>query len=830
MHVGNLSVRLMGALFIGTVSSFIACSGGGGGSAPAVSVAAPPVAASPTTGSTLATALLEVVVAPGGQTTAPGTLEAPTTLEHARDLLRAYPRASAGILRVLIRGGLYPRTTTFELGSQDSGSQANPIEYVAKQGETPRFIGGAMLDPASLSPVTSGDPNYSRLAPEAVAHILVADLSAYASSLGTFDSRVNDSDGTNQAAEIFVGESPMTLARYPDAVDPESIPLAKRGLAFRVSSTASPDVSGIYAYVADDALGRPYFQLRKAGETWSLAAEAKGPQWFLSNRGDLGGTGSPCVWGNAEGLNGPTGRFPASGGGAQGDLLIEPADGSQALPGFMLIGSTDGRTALETTTPSPRTWAKPQEAMLYGFTYYSWFAVHMRPSSYNPLSGKVQLPSKPPYGLRIGQPLFAYNVLEELTVPGEYFIDRTLNRLYLRPPGDAPPAEIMLSRMQDPLMRLQNLAWTSLRGLTFEASKDTLVEAPTCTSVTFQACTFRNAGGRGLRLGGSQNIVDSCILSGLGKAGIQAWGGDRYQLAPSGTHLQNCDISRVARLFWVYQPGIQVKSPTSGAQENCVGLVVANNALHHLPHEALEFLGNDHQILRNDIHHVCQWTNDAGAIYTGRDWGSQGNLIANNLFRSNSGPMGTHVSSVYLDDCASGIAVTGNIFYYSNALFAIQHGGGRDITLSYNIIVGPWVGITTDDRGLIDINNLPGDSENLLEKIQLFNYQHPPWSARYPGLAAIPSDWTQLAGSHWLQPEGVVVQGNLMFGSGASLLNQPSNGAAVRWFKQVSNNLEGVDPGFVNAAGGDFTLRADSPMRAIPNFPGIDASKWGIQR
>jgi hypothetical protein len=637
-----------------------------------------------------------------------------------------------------------------------------------------------------------------------------------------------DKGSLNQAAELFLDGAPMTLARYPDAVDPDSVSLAGRNTAMLVSGNSTPDVTGTYTYAGDDAQGRPYYSLRKGDDTWTIATEAWGPEWRLSNRSDFGGKGT-ATWGNWEGYNGPIGRFPASGGIAKGELLVEPADGTPALPGFMLIRNTDGSTALEMTTPSTRAWAKPQEAMLYGYFYYSWAAYHVRPQSVS-TTGQVQLGTNSPfYGLRSGQPLFAYNVLEELTAPGEYFIDHELKRLYVRAIADRAPGEAILSLMQDPLLRLQDAKGITFQGLTFEAVKDTLVLAPTCTSVRFLGCTFRNAGGTALRLGGTQNLVDGCTISGLGKSGIQVWGGDRYQLIASGTRIQNSDLHHVGRLFWTYQPAIRIASETSSYQEDCIGITVANNALHHLPHQALAFSGNEHQILRNDIHHACQWTSDAGAIYTGRDWGSQGNLIKNNLFRFNGGPMGTSISSVYLDDCASGITVEANIFYRSAPVFALQHGGGRDITLRYNLFVGHWEGISSDNRGVDGyLSSVPGDPWNLVEKVQKFNYQVPLWASRYPALAVIPADYAQLKDSHWLQPEGVVVVGNLQSGYANNLLNQSSTGPAVKWFSRVEQNLEGVDPGFVNAEGGNFNLRSDSRMRSVPGFPGIDATQIGI--
>ena len=46
-----------------------------------------------------------------------------------------------------------------------------------------------------------------------------------------------------------------------------------------------------------------------------------------------------------------------------------------------------------------------------------------------------------------------------------------------------------------------------------------------------------------------------------------------------------------------------------------VGNRVAHNLIHHAPHQAIGFGGNDHVIEFNEIHNVCYESNDAGAIY-----------------------------------------------------------------------------------------------------------------------------------------------------------------------------------------------------------------------
>ena len=73
----------------------------------------------------------EIYVSLEGNDRNPGTKDEPLrTLEGARDSIRAMRKKDglpAGGVTVFLRGGVYPRTTTFELAKEDSGTATSPI-------------------------------------------------------------------------------------------------------------------------------------------------------------------------------------------------------------------------------------------------------------------------------------------------------------------------------------------------------------------------------------------------------------------------------------------------------------------------------------------------------------------------------------------------------------------------------------------------------------------------------------------------------------------------------------------------------------------------------
>jgi len=271
---------------------------------------------------------------------------------------------------------------------------------------------------------------------------------------------------------------------------------------------------------------------------------------------------------------------------------------------------------------------------------------------------------------------------------------------------------------------------------------------------------------------------------------------------------------------------------------DCMGFTIQHNEIHHAPHAGLIFGGSNNVIQYNHIHDVTQWANDAGAIYTtGREWGTQGNFIQNNLIRNcGQTAFGWSLVGIYIDGIGSGVTIEGNILYNAAPWCAIEHNGGRDVKTRYNVFYGSSFGLDLENVAFYFANNTAGSTWNLLEKIQHFNYQSGAWATAYPTVAAIPSSWSSLQNSHWLEAENSVLYGNLQFGPSPDVYRQGEYASAslkmgtpISYFAQVGSNLSQVDPQFTDPANLDFRLKASSPMFAVPGFPGIDTTKIGIQ-
>jgi len=93
---------------------------------------------------------------------------------------------------------------------------------------------------------------------------------------------------------------------------------------------------------------------------------------------------------------------------------------------------------------------------------------------------------------------------------------------------------------------------------------------------------------------------------------------------------------------------------------------------------------------------TCRETGDVGALYTGRDWGSVGNVIRYNFIHHTGGVRGWSMG-VYLDDCDNGDTIYGNAFYrVTRAAFI---GGGRYNRVENNLFVDCSPAVHVDARG-----------------------------------------------------------------------------------------------------------------------------------
>ena len=456
----------------------------------------------------------------------------------------------------------------------------------------------------------------------------------------------------------------------------------------------------------------------------------------------------------------------------------------------------------------PTRWRTSDDLWVHGYWTYDWADRTVRVRSID--TAKRLLVTHAPHGLygyRAGQRFRFLNVLEELSRPGEWFLDRKTGTLYFWPPSPIEKGEALLSTLKTPLVSMQGASHVQLIGLTLEGGGDA-VHIASGENNLIAGCVIRNVGGNGVVVeDGTGHTVQSCDISQTGEGGIRLTGGDRKTLRRAGHVVRNNHIHHFARSCRTYRPAVAAGG---------VGITISHNLIHDAPHAGIIINGNDHTIEFNEIHHLCYETGDVGAFYMGRDWSMRGNVVRHNYFHDLGG-LGYGSMAVYLDDCASGAAVVGNVFCRAGRGAFI--GGGRDNIVENNLFIDCHPSVHVDARGLTwmrpKIEQRLGTCD-LVGKIKALNYRKPPYATRYPKLAAI------LDGDP-KRPDGNRVLRNLSIGGEWLHLENVKKSWVLMRDNLVRRKASRGDP---SAPG--FRLPANHPARKR-GFKDIPVERIGLQ-
>jgi hypothetical protein len=436
--------------------------------------------------------------------------------------------------------------------------------------------------------------------------------------------------------------------------------------------------------------------------------------------------------------------------------------------------ATTSSTQFTYTGSRPARWTQATDAWMHGFWSQDWADFHVPVASVNPAASTVTLAAPPAqYGLGAARPYYAYNLLEELDTPGEYYLDRSSGILYYWPATPLTGSVIQVSMLETPIAALAGTSYVSFRGVVFEAARGALVTVAGGSNIVLDHCLLRNAGQYGAQISGTSNGISHSQIASCGEEGVRISGGDRASLTPGNNYVKQSQIHATGRIDWTYKPAINLEGGSGNS--------ATNNLIDDLPHAAILFTGNNQLMAYNEIWHVCQVTGDSGAIYCGRNWGYRGNVIEHNYLHDISSTLGSaDVNGVYLDDCMSGVTLYSNIFYQisGTALFC---GGGRDNLMSNNLIVSCGTAHYNDDRGRTMINNAAGDAWNLLQTLGADNvqYNQGTWASTYPALLTVPNSWTDLQQGLWRNPQNCVFSHNAGWANAAWAFESNSSGTGV---------------------------------------------------
>ncbi len=464
---------------------------------------------------------------------------------------------------------------------------------------------------------------------------------------------------------------------------------------------------------------------------------------------------------------------------------------------------------IQTSDARPKYWKQAKELFMYGYFMHDW-AEAILPTTIDYAGGITFCTEYPSYyGVAENRRFYCFNLLEEISRPGEWFLDRETGLLYLYPEHTLTGKDqVEFITFDQPFLTIRGRKDVTLSGLSFGKSLDRGIVIEGGKQITVTGCEFSDIAGRVID---GTDCTDCrfthCTVKNVGERGFSIAGGDRATLTPGNNVVSDCVFEGFSLIKPTLAPAIQLDG---------VGNTATHNRISNGQNSAIMFSGNNHVIEYNDIFNVCTDTADAGAIYSGRDWAAWGNEIRYNYIHdivSIDTTTKMNVQAIYLDDMYAGGKVYGNVIYKVPSV--ALYGGGRYNTFENNIVLECEKPFVYDARGTTWMKC--GEGSEIRKKLEQVPYQSDIWKAAFPELAGILEDEPQL-------PKHSVIRNNLSYRTPDYKLDETmvANGT-VEQNLTLTNTKD-----FVDYRKHDFTLRADSEIfTKLPDFKPIDFKAIG---
>jgi hypothetical protein len=489
-----------------------------------------------------------------------------------------------------------------------------------------------------------------------------------------------------------------------------------------------------------------------------------------------------------------------------------PNEGFVGIANLIEPGSRDTGTpsVFEYLDDRHARWTQAKDPWLFGYFRYLWADATIRVSRIDTDARTLTFDEAYHYsrpGMDTGQGIryYAFNLLEEIDRPGEWYLDRETSILYLYPPTELDTATVEIGMLSTPMVTMDGVTDLRLEGLTFDLGRFHGLILNDCSRCLLLGCTISRMAGNGITIrNGHENGLLGCDIYTIGRRASEVFGGDRATLTPGGHFVENCRIHSFGRIDRTYTPAVHLEG---------VGNRVAHNLMYNCPSSVMRIEGNDHVIEFNEVHSAVLESDDQGAMELYANPTYRGVVFRYNRFTncglSGSGAMAHGQAAIRLDDAISGMLIYGNVFIRSaNGRFgAVQMNSGRDNTMDNNLFIDCARGVS---GGWNPNNNVwrwiaEGRQPKSFYSTDLY-------LERYPKIATM------------MDAPGINhVWRNVFYRCGPFVTGNRAN------LDIMANGVFGdADPGFVDAAAGDYRLQPKAELLNTVGFRPIPIDEIGL--
>lgn len=497
----------------------------------------------------------------------------------------------------------------------------------------------------------------------------------------------------------------------------------------------------------------------------------------------------------------------------------------------------DGTTAvIEFNYPQIQRWEQAQDAFVKGYIWVDYEADTVKVRKFDAENKTIEFGNKTIYGVRENRQIYITNLLEEIDVPGEYYVDPREVKLYYYPSHKLKSEDLLeILSLKEPLLNLSEVNNINFSGICFKNTDDIGVKINKCNNVNFDKCTISNTKEYGIHaLSYTNSTIKNCDLYNIGNAGIYIEeSGDKLTLTSGNVIIHNNHLWHVSTgVTGGWNGGIRL-----GAK--CIGAKVTNNLIHDSIANPLTYEGNDNYMGYNEIYNTLRRTADAGTIYTGRNFTLYGNYVEYNYLHDNTNPNASNYGSLgsYIDDWCTGQNFKNNIVHMGKKKHTTAMGThSKHTTIQYNIAYEAEIGLQLGDRSgsvpnVLDISGFASYTLTNGGNIGLDPdfWSKGIWKERFPQIGEIMPQINRDNG--YFLREGNVLTDNVCVDAPVVITNPDT----AYLYNTIERNLDVNDTSiFVDVNNHDFRLTMDAVKKynlseKIINEENFSMDEIGIQ-
>lgn len=381
------------------------------------------------------------------------------------------------------------------------------------------------------------------------------------------------------------------------------------------------------------------------------------------------------------------------------DLILE--DGTSSV---VSDGSSGDDIILAFDDANPMRWNTADDMVIRGYMMNAYVGASYNVKSLDVESKRITLENIYGKGLNVSEDFgpkrrwYAENLLEEIDIPGEYYIDEKEKKLYWYPPyelseTDLPELVCGTGNGGNNMFELNGASNIIFENLTFEQTEYKAISIINSNNITIDGCTVAYTQSNGIQVGeGCSDItVKNCVIHNTAAGGIYA---SLNLTNEQITSLENTGI--VIENNYIYKAGENSTYPWPAIHTDGIGDIVKNNTIHQTPVCGVEFASPDGMFSYNEVYKTVYDAADSGAMHIGGDWRRYGIGVEYNYIHDvgtaevAESYTGMPFAGIYWDEVQSGTVQKNNIIVLepTRKTYGIFMNGGRDHTAEGNIIVG----------------------------------------------------------------------------------------------------------------------------------------------